>query len=97
MISSDGINWTFGNLPAFQFFCIRWIQKLKIFICLGYSISIQQCIISSDGLNWYNTNTLNTPNVFRSLAWSPELETFCAVGRSNTPNVPAIYIGKLIP
>jgi len=96
MVSSNGTDWTFGDIPAGQFYTVEWSPLLKIFCSVAYSTGFNQCIISVDGLNWYTSNILNTTNLFRILCWSPDLQAFCAVGRPST-TISGIFISELIP
>jgi hypothetical protein len=93
--STDGVTWTYGTIPANFYTTLEWSPSLQIFCTLMGSGNQQQCMISGDGLNWYNTNTLNSNNSFAGLVWSPDLQMFCGVGYS-TFSRPYSFVSKLL-
>ena len=95
-VSSDGITWEYGTIPANSFTTLEWSPNLAIFCALlNTDRNQQQCLISGDGKNWYNTNTLNTNNSFTGLVWSPELQMFCGIG-FNSISRPYGVVSKLL-
>lgn len=95
-VSSDGITWEYGTIPANSFTTLEWSPDLAIFCALLNTDRNQQdCLISGDGKNWYNANSLNTNNSFTGLVWSPELQLFCGMG-FNTVARPYGYVSKLL-
>ena len=96
-VSSDGINWTYGTLSANFWGPLEWSPTFGVFVTLiaNANRNQQQCMISADGLNWYNANTLNTNNTFNGVAWSDDLAMFCGVGYQTTLR-PYIFVTKLL-
>jgi hypothetical protein len=93
-VSTDGVSWTYGNLPYLLIKNLVWSEAFQVF-CLTCNTSsagtdLQQCYISKNGLAWYSTNTLYTGlNNFQDIAWSETLKKFCSVAQN-------IYVSKRI-
>ena len=95
-VSSDGVTWEYGTIPGNSFTALEWSPELAIFCALlNTDRNQQECLISGDGKNWYNTNSLNTNNSFNGLVWSPELQVFCGMGY-NAVARPYGYVSKLL-
>jgi len=86
MISSDGANWTLGNIPSppvsTQWTSITWAPELGMF-CAVADLGTKRVATSKDGINWA-LNYAATTNAWKSITWSPKLGIFVAV--SNTGN-----------
>ena len=59
-----------------------WIQEMEAFVIHGRRSLIGYAAYSWNGFQWYEVNT--NQSSLRSLAWSPELHLFVAVGNSGT-------------
>jgi hypothetical protein len=62
--SLDGITWTMntsGGTPTGNWYHIRYVAGLKLFIALGSSGSGSRCITSADGINWTARTIPTTP------------------------------------
>lgn len=93
-VSSDGVNWQYGNIPANFYLGLTWSDTYGVFCAVSYTNYVQQCIFSTDGLNWYQANTLNSIDQLRWVMWNATQQKFIAVGRPSTR--PAIYVSKLL-
>ena len=96
-VTSDGVTWQYGTISANSYGPLEWSSTFKVFVTLiaDTAKNQQQCMISADGLNWYNSNTLNTNNTFNGIAWSDELGMFCGVGYQSTLR-PYVFVTKLL-
>ena len=76
--STDGINWTNRTVPAptSLYNCITWSPKLGLFCAAGILSGSNNIITSPDGITW--TTQAQSDTMYR-IAWSEELEIFCAV------------------
>ena len=96
-VSSDGVTWQYGNIPANNYQSIIWSTKYGVFCAITFDRELQQCMFSADGLNWFNANTLNTGNSLRWVIWDGPSgqEKFVLVG-SAVARRPHILVSKLL-
>lgn len=79
MTSSDGASWIPCTSPADNNWeKVIWVSELSLFVAVASSGSSNRVMTSPDGINWTLRTTPN--NQWKSLAWSPTLPLFCAVG-----------------
>ncbi|QDJ96517.1 hypothetical protein Xoosp13_331 [Xanthomonas phage Xoo-sp13] len=76
MYSTNGINWTNGNLLSNLWNKIVWSPERGQFLAIA-NASSSNVGTSTDGINWTTVN--NTTNYWRDLTWSPELGMFMMV------------------
>jgi hypothetical protein len=99
-VSSDGLTWTYGTASIQQQYgLMEWSTTYKVFcVFLRAQTNVNQCMISADGLNWYNSNAfaITITNQINGLTWSPELERFCLVGLPQSSVRPYVFVSKLL-
>ena len=80
--SPDGKTWTLRNTPTtVDLLSCCWSQKHKLFCAVGGN----KVITSTDMTTW-EEHTVEIDNL-SGVCWSLELGVFCAVSRTNKPNV----------
>jgi hypothetical protein len=93
MTSSDGVTWTVNtsSLPTGQWQSVVWAPEidngeggngLLVAVSSGPSSNVGNRVMTSpDGFNW--TSRTSAADLFwQTIAWSPELEIFVALGRA---------------
>jgi hypothetical protein len=100
-VTSDGVNWTFGVMPVVTSVqALVWSEDYRVFCAFPQgsgTSSVLQCILSADGVNWYQANTLITPS---SSIWDVQFDG--PVGNKNfimcghTGGRPYIAVSKLL-
>jgi hypothetical protein len=79
--NQEGITWNAASLVGlpFQPHGIAWSPTLAMYAMCGLNASGTKAIATStDGTNWTERDS---PNTLYSMAWSPELSLFVAMGR----------------
>lgn len=85
--SNDGYNWVSvaPTQPVNNFYGMTWSTELGLFVAISAGVS-NPINVSSDGINWKYYSPVNNPTYTGfagndgSVAWSPQLGIFCAVG-----------------
>lgn len=78
MTSDDGYNWNVPTtiMPSAVFRSPIWVDEYEMFVAGSNSSTFAT---SPDGVNWYESDAPGT-NGYYSVAWSPSLGRFAAVG-----------------
>jgi hypothetical protein len=79
--SPDGITWTTRtpSLAATIFTSVCWSAERNLFVAVANASSVNAISTSPDGITW-TARAQTTATALQSVAWSPELGQFVAVG-----------------
>ncbi|HYG84453.1 MAG TPA: hypothetical protein VD907_06280 [Verrucomicrobiae bacterium] len=83
MTSPDGINWTPRTTPVGAWWGLTYSPDLNLYVVVGTDGKI---MTSPDAITW-TQRTAPVANQWRSVAWSPELSLFVAVGNTGTNRI----------
>jgi hypothetical protein len=77
--SPDGINWTSRTGAGTGWRFIVWAASISTFVA-GQSDDTSKVLTSTDGITWTLRSVAGASKSFYSIAWSPSLALFVAVG-----------------